>query len=76
MRGGYAFDLDLSTTDPMYFVSKTELILNGKNKKYTSKESKLNQVIDKEVLCKGDTVTVRVWVNYKDGIYNGLVMNP
>lgn len=76
VRGGYAFDLDLSTTDPMYLVSKTELILNGKNKKYTSKESKLNQVIDKEVLSEGDTVTVRVWVNYKDGIYNGLVMDP
>ena len=72
VRGGYAFDLDLSTTDPMYFVSKTELILNGKNKKYTSKESKLNQVIDKEVLSEGDTVTVRVWVNYKDGTQNFL----
>lgn len=76
VRGGYAFDLDLSTTDSMYSVNKTELILNGKNKKYTSKESKFNQIIDKEVLSEGDTVTVRVWVNYKDGIYNGLVMNP
>lgn len=32
VHGGYAFDLDLSTTDHMYSVNKTELILNGKIK--------------------------------------------
>ena len=37
VRGGYAFDLDLSAIDPMYSVIKTELTLNDKNKKYSIK---------------------------------------
>ena len=76
VRGGYAFDLDLSTIDPMYSVIKTELTLNDKNKKYSIKGCKQTQNIDKQLLSEGDTVTFKVWLNYKDGIYNGLVMNP
>lgn len=76
VRGGYAFDLDLSTIDPMYSVIKTELTLNDKNKKYSIKGCKQTQTIDKQLLSEGDTVTFKVWLNYKDGIYNGLVMNP
>lgn len=76
VRGGYAFDLDLSTIDPMYSVIKTELTLNDKNKKYSIKGCKQTQTIDKQLLSEGDTVTLKVWLNYKDGIYNGLVMNP
>lgn len=76
VRGGYAFDLDLSTIDPMYSVIKTELTLNDKNKKYSTKGCKQTQTIDKQLLAEGDTVTFKVWLNYKDGIYNGLVMNP
>ena len=76
VRGGYAFDLDLSTIDPMYSVIKTELTLNDKNKKYSTKGCKQTQTIDKQLLSEGDTVTFKVWLNYKDGIYNGLVMNP
>lgn len=76
VRGGYAFDLDLSTIDPMYSVIKTELTLNDKNKKYSTKGCKQRQTIDKQLLAEGDTVTFKVWLNYKDGIYNGLVMNP
>lgn len=76
VRGGYAFDLDLSAIDPMYSVIKTELTLNDKNKKYSIKGCKQTQTIDKQLLSEGDTVTFKVWLNYKDGIYNGLVMNP
>ena len=76
VRGGYAFDLDLSTIDPMYSVIKTELTLNDKNKKYSTKGCKQTQTIDKQLLAEGDTVTFKVWLKYKDGIYNGLVMNP
>ena len=76
VRGGYAFDLDLSTIDSMYSVIKTELTLNDKNKKYSTKGCKQTQTIDKQLLAEGDTVTFKVWLNYKDGIYNGLVMNP
>lgn len=76
VRGGYAFDLDLSAIDPMYSVIKTELTLNDKNKKYSLKGCKQTQTIDKQLLSEGDTVTFKVWLNYKDGIYNGLVMNP
>lgn len=76
VRGGYAFDLDLSTIDPMYSVIKTELKLNDKNKKYSTKGCKQTQTIDKQLLSEGDTVTFKVWLKYKDGIYNGLVMNP
>lgn len=76
VRGGYAFDLDLTTVDSMYSVCRTELSINGKDKKYTNKGCKLTQTIDKGLLAEGDTVTLKVWVNYKDGIYNGLVMNP
>ena len=76
VRGGYAFDLDLSIIDPMYSVIKTELTLNDKNKKYSTKGCKQTQTIDKQLLAEGDTVTFKVWLNYKDGIYNGLVMNP
>ena len=75
VRGGYAFDLDLSAIDPMYSVIKTELTLNDKNKKYSIKGCKQTQTIDKQLLSEGDTVTFKVWLNYKDGIYNGLVMN-
>lgn len=76
VRGGYAFDLDLSTIDSMYSVIKTELKLNDKNKKYSTKGCKQTQTIDKQLLSEGDTVTFKVWLKYKDGIYNGLVMNP
>lgn len=76
VRGGYAFDLDLSTIDPMYSVIKTELTLNDKNKKYSTKGCKQTQTIDKQLLAEGDTVTFKVWLKYKDDIYNGLVMNP
>ena len=76
VRGGYAFDLDLSIIDPMYSVIKTELTLNDKNRKYSTKGCKQTQTIDKQLLAEGDTVTFKVWLNYKDGIYNGLVMNP
>lgn len=76
VRGGYAFDLDLNTIDSMYSVIKTELTLNDKNKKYSTKGCKQTQTIDKQLLAEGDTVTFKVWLNYKDGIYNGLVMNP
>lgn len=76
VRGGYAFDLDLSMIDSMYSVEKTELTLNCKNQKYISNSSKLIRTINKEFLSEGDTVTLKVWLNYRDGIYNGLVMNP
>lgn len=76
VRGGYAFDLDLSMIDSMYSVEKTELTLNCKNQKYISNSSKLIQTINKGFLSEGDTVTLKVWLNYRDGIYNGLVMNP
>lgn len=76
VRGGYAFELNLETADSMYSVSKMELTLIGRNEKYTSDSCMLTQTIGKELLSEGDTVTLKVWVNYKDGIYNGLVMNP
>ena len=76
VRGGYAFDLNLETADSIYSVSRMELTLIGKNKKYTSDSCTLTQTIGKEFLSEGDTVTLKVWVNYKDGIYNGLVMDP
>lgn len=76
VRGGYAFDLNLETADSMYSVNRMELTINGNKEKYTSDSGMLSQTIDKEFLTEGDTVTLKVWVNYKDGIYNGLVMNP
>lgn len=76
VRGGYAFDLKLETIDSMYSVSRMELTINGNKKKYTSDSCMLSQTIRKEFLSEGDTATLKVWVNYKDGIYNGLVMNP
>lgn len=76
VRGGYAFDLKVETVDSMYSVSRIELTLIGKNEKYTSDSCMLTQTIGKQFLTEGDTVTLKVWVNYKDGIYNGLVMNP
>lgn len=76
VRGGYVFDLDLSTTDSKYNVVRMELILNDKHKMYRGNGCKLAQTIDKGLLSEGDSVTLKVWVNYKDSVYNGLVMNP
>lgn len=76
VRGGYAFDLDLKTIDEHYTINRTELMIDNKNKKYSSTGRKLNETISKELLSEGDTVTLKVWVVYKDGIYNGLIMNP
>lgn len=76
VRGGYAFDIDMTSVNALYSISKIELLLNDKKKLYTSKGCKLTQTIKKEFLTEGDTATLKVWVDYKDGMYNGLDMNP
>lgn len=76
VRGGYAFDIDMTSVNALYSINKIELLLNDKKKQYTSKGCKLTQTIKKEFLTEGDTATLKVWVDYKDGMYNGLEMNP
>lgn len=76
IKGGYGFNIEIEPTNDKYEIKKIELTLNKSNKKYTAIGSTINELIDKSDLAEGDTATMRVWVKYKDGIYNGIIMNP
>ena len=62
--------------DNITVTEEIQILYPDENKKYSTKGCKQTQTIDKQLLAEGDTVTFKVWLNYKDGIYNGLVMNP
>ena len=76
MRGGYTFDLDITSHKNDYTVKKIELTIKKNGKKYQSLGACLDTRIDKSNLSEGDTVVLKAWVKYNDGTYNGLIINP
>lgn len=76
VRGGYAFDLDLHKTTDGYSVKKIELNLEKSPDPIIVNGDVWNKTIEKPKLSEGDTATVRFWVKYVDGFYNGFTFNP
>ncbi len=76
VRGGYTFDLDITSHKNDYTVKKIELTIKKNGKKYQSLGACLDTRIDKSNLSEGDTVVLKAWVKYNDGTYNGLIINP
>lgn len=76
VRGGYMLMMDVVSNDSSYVVEKMELEVVRTRKKIQLKEGENIVDIDKSDFAEGDKVVVRAWVRYKDGFYNGIIMNP
>ncbi len=76
VKGGYRFDLDLSSQKDEYQIEKLELSIMKNGKQYVSDNDLIESFIDKSDLTEGDTIQLKAWVRFNDGIYNGTVMNP
>lgn len=74
VRGGYRLDFDLQTTTSKYVVEKAELSIPRTNKTYSIEGNSVR--ISRGDLAEGDSVTLRAWIRYEDGNYDGLVMSP
>lgn len=76
VRGGYKLSLDIVSNDSCYSIEKIELETGRTGKRYIIKSGLSTLDITKSDFVEGDNVILRAWVRYKDGIYNGTVMNP
>ena len=76
IRGGYRIKLYLEPFSDKYSIEQIELTINKNNKTFIGNVSSIEAFIERSQLSEGDTITLRTWVKFKDGIYNGLIMNP
>lgn len=74
VRGGYAFDLQLDSNDT-WSVKKMQVILE-KGDTVNNLSAKCSKKLNWNQLSAGDSTTFKVWVKYKDGVYNGVMVNP
>lgn len=75
IKGGYAMDMNLASVKAAYTVERVEVSV--KDEVVTEAEGdSLKLDLSGTQVSEGDTLTIRTWVRYNDGVYGGLVMNP
>lgn len=74
VRGGYAFDLKLDSTNT-WSVKKMQVVLE-KGDTVNNLSASWNKKLNWSQLSAGDSTIFKAWVKYNDGVYNGVMVNP
>ena len=78
VRGGYRLELDVHETTSDYKLVKLEVYANNYEAQtaYSSSVGRIDTKILSKYLSNGDSITLKAWIRYNDGIYNAAVLNP
>lgn len=78
VRGGYRLNLDVHETTSDYKLEKIEIFVNkyASEATYSSSDGHLDTKIMSKYLSNGDSITLKAWIRYEDGVYNATVLNP
>jgi hypothetical protein len=80
IRGGYRLDIQVPQVDPSYKLEKMELTITtpkADDQLFETSEDHLSIILPtNNILTDSVSATLRAWVRFKDGVYNGMVLNP